>query len=657
MSRLNLFFRPVISLLFIVCFSLALTAPAEGAQVNGEVRALHDKTPMTGVKAVLTPDDDPTGGVSRGFLMLHHLPTGESTREPLEVVTGPDGAFSFSSVPPGSYRLSAEGTGIGLSQRYDMEIMQEGESLGPFLLHTIAGGEIRGRVYDRTTGTGLAAKRVGAYSSGISKQYFTETDPEGYYAFENLPPGFCSITLHWRSRSELPWMRSVENDTNRSVSLRNGQHITNLDFPLDVPEPRSGVINGQVVDPSGAPVSEAMISTERFPFPSGNIKTDASGRFTLNHLNPETDIEIRAYKEGFVSPLIKARPNAAEIVTIELRPEAVISGIARDEDGLPIPGAQVHLLQVDGPGHQMDMTKGDGTFRIACLSTGSYTIHAGFQPSPSMLSSAIFPFIPSDDNRFGACTLTEGQVLPDLEFVLSMPGFEWSEMSGRVIDTEGQPIAGVRVQADNSRYTASAITDSDGTFCITRLPSDSYRLDLVAKGYYRIFSREGDDGHTLFFPHERIETGGEPVTLIMQKSGRVEGRIVHAETGAPVPVFEIGLSHHPAQWPGLNSSTFNSYLDPEGRFSLELDFPFKYIVARAEGFTQVSLPITPEAGKDLQDVVVSLKPAPMVEGRTSRGKERVWSAGFGLPDMEKTPGSTPNLPPASLPEKISKNRH
>lgn len=616
MGRLNLCLRPVISNLFIPCLFFAITVPAEGAQVNGEVRALHDKTPMIGVKAVLTPDDDPTGGVSRGFLTLHYLPTSESTREPLEAVTGQDGAFSFSHVPPGSYRLSAEGPGIALSQGYDMEITQEGKSLWPFVLHTIPGGEIRGRVYDRNTGTGLAAKRVGAYSSGISKQYFTETDSEGYYEFVDFPPGFCNIQLFWRSSAEFGWSSNTGDDTNRSVSLRNGQHITNLDFPLDVSEPRSGVINGLVVDLSGAPVSEAMISTERLPFPSGNIKTDASGRFTLTDLNPEADIEIRAYKEGFVSPLIKAQPNAEDILTIELRPEAVISGIVRDEDGLPVPGTQVRVLQVDGPDDQMDMTKGDGTFRIACLSGGSYTIHAGFQPSPSMLSSTILPFIPSDDNRVGACTLTKGQALPDLEFVLSMPGFEWSEMSGRVIDMEGQPIAGVRVQADNSRYTGSAITDSDGTFCITRLPSDSYRLDLVAKGYYRIFSREGDDGHTLYFPHERIETGGEPVTLIMQKSGRVEGRIVHAETGAPIPVFEIGLAYHPAQWPSMNSSALRSYLDPEGRFSLELDFPFKYIVARAEGFAQVSVPIKAEAGKNLQDVVVSLKPAPMVEGRT-----------------------------------------
>jgi hypothetical protein len=39
-------------------------------------------------------------------------------------------------------------------------------------------------------------------------------------------------------------------------------------------------------------------------------------------------------------------------------------------------------------------------------------------------------------------------------------------------------------------------------------------------------------------------------------------------------------------------------------------------VARAEGYAQVSVPIKAEAGKNLQDVVVSLKPAPMVEGRT-----------------------------------------
>ncbi|NLF59026.1 MAG: carboxypeptidase regulatory-like domain-containing protein [Candidatus Hydrogenedens sp.] len=619
MNRLNLVFRPAVSLLFVACFSPALTFPAEGVQVTGEVRALHGKAPMAGVRALLTPDDDPAG--VWWPLMRNYLRTYEPARETLQSVTGPDGAFSFSNIPPGAYRLSAEGPGIGLSQAYEMEISREGDSLGPFLLHTIPGGGIRGRIYDRATGTGLSGKEIGigAYSPGASKKYQGETDPEGYYAFENIPPGFCSIALYWKPNAAPFWKTNNENDTGRRVSLRNGQHVTRLDFPLEVPVPRPGTINGMVVDPSGAPVSGAVISTERFLLPSGNIETDASGRFTLTDLNPDAEVEIHVYKEGFAGPPVKARPNAGDAVTIVVRSEAVVSGTVRDEEGLAVQGAQVYVKQVNGPVLRIGMTKGDGTFRVGSLPPGDYSLHTNFQPDNSTFSShSPRPYSPDDGNAVGAYILTEGQILSGIEAPLRQNGYDWSRITGRVINTEEKPVAGVRVRADDNRHAGSAVTDSDGNFNIARLPRGAYRLELAAKGYSQIYGKVGDEGFPYKDRRDLIKTGDAPVTLVLRKSGRVEGRVVHAETGAPIPVFEIGLAHRPAEWPRMNMNydIGKSCLEPDGRFSLELYLPFKYVVVRAEGFAHNSVPIKAEPGKDLRELVVSMKPAQVVEGRT-----------------------------------------
>ncbi len=573
----------------------AVAVAAECAEVSGQVYALHTKEPVSGVTVVLKPVYDP-------------LPYHEAPPVSLECVSGADGAFSFAGIAPGSYRLMAQGAGVGLSQIHLVEVLRDSGALGPFPIYTVPGGGIRGRVYDRNSGSGLANKQVDAYSPGTSRTFKAVTDSDGKYAFENLPPGFCSVELYWE--------RNPQNNVKRRVYIRDGQQIANLDFPLGVQVPRAGIISGQVANPAGAPVAGAnirVLDAKPHLWPWWRTETDRAGCFTLSDLNPDKTFRLEVIKDGFAVRYVEAQPSAEDILTIELRPEAVLTGVVRDATGQPLEGAQVHARQVEGLLHHNDMTKKDGSFRIGCLPAGTYAVHTGLQPMYSTFSSSIPVFFPSDENRVGTYTLAEGQTLAELELPLIADIYEWSEISGVVVNAQGHPVAGARVSAENARFAGSAITGEDGAFAIPRLPSGRYRLNVAARGYVRRLGGEHGDWRSY---QDEVETGDKPVRLVLEKTGRIEGRIVDTNTGAPIPVYEIEFAYGPMVRPDSSSSMRRTYLEPEGRFSLEVDTRAKYVVARAEGFAPKSKAIRVGPDENLRDIVLALSPAPVFEGRT-----------------------------------------
>lgn len=116
------------------------------------------------------------------------------------------------------------------------------------------------------------------------------------------------------------------------------------------------------------------------------------------------------------------------------------------------------------------------------------------------------------------------------------PASEAAELSGRVVDAQGAPVAGVTLQAYDPQFSLfDAVSDADGRFLIDGLPAGRLRVRAVPA--YR------DNLVTRWYPDGRDYCGGEPVVLadgdatelelVLPPGAEVSGRLVDA-TGASV---------------------------------------------------------------------------------------------------------------------------
>jgi hypothetical protein len=173
--------------------------------------------------------------------------------------------------------------------------------------------------------------------------------------------------------------------------------------------PRTGMIVGQVVDSTGAPVPEAIVQmsmpryfTELPTTPKGRVMADGEGRFFFADL-PAGDYYIRAAKEGYGGGVYGQRRPSAELellplgenerrmdTKLTLWKHAVIGGTVVDEVGEPVVGVAVRALARDVVAGRVSygteiyrvptaLTDDRGMFRLSQLTPGTYVVVV---PSP-----------------------------------------------------------------------------------------------------------------------------------------------------------------------------------------------------------------------------------------------------------------------------------
>ena len=172
---------------------------------------------------------------------------------------------------------------------------------------------------------------------------------------------------------------------------------------------------------------------------------------------------------------------------------------------------------------------------------------------------------------------------------------------GRVVDEEGRGIEGARVFLGASRdddpedAEDEGETDETGAFEVRARPS-VFDLTARAPGFV--------DGYGL------ARAGGEPVTLTLARGAVVEGRVVRADTGAPVPGAEVSPE-------GACRRRAPVRADAEGRFRMEgVERGSCRLVARAPGlYGRPPASISPEPGEPRPAVSIALHPAAELRGR------------------------------------------
>ena len=488
---------------------------------------------------------------------------------------------------------------------------------GPIPVEAIAvpihgGGIISGRVLDAASGEGIPGATVtAAWRNGgdpaakTDKELSSVSGADGAYRLDGLagPAG----TRYELTRDTPEGYRRPSYMEKVAIVLDESGHVSGVDIALH----REVPLGGTVVDERGRPIGGAKVLLGGgMDFIVGeSTDTDPGGRFSFHGLPPTSDLGITAKsgEELTSEPYTFTLPKEGITdLTLRVLPACAVSGTVVDSDGKALEGYVVRCLRVPssrsgGGGGGSEETGKGGQFEVSGLAPGDYELVAFKSTMAGM----------GPNQKGSPIALTAGQQLTGVTVVY---GRDLS-IAGRVTNLDGEPLEGMSIMAGSSEYGGSrAKTDSGGYFTLENLEDGDYQVDIRPKDGYQFMSLGG------------VLAGTKDLAIVLPGYFQVNGRVLDARTGQPIPEFEIVLQ---VNWSDSLDSwmakQFQTVSNPEGRFELQQTQLFRsMLAARAPGYAtgmkvldltgppyehEVELKLEP--GQDVNGKVVDARGAPV----------------------------------------------
>lgn len=397
-------------------------------------------------------------------------------------------------------------------------------------------------------------------------QLVTDADGRGTLHFPSLDPWWVELN---GPGGEVGWVQPelpAEGSDPESIDLVVG--------------PPNG-LEGRVVDRDlGLPVAGAWVFS-RLERSGLVVRSDAEGRFRL----PVREVrgELGAAAPGFLpfSRRFSTRSKledhgvANPIPDIPLRAAALTYGRVTDLEDVPIAGVEIRISlgSLDPRSAKNKVlatatTDDDGRFAPGPLPVGFYDLQARAEGRAPLTVRGVE--VPRQDPvrgpvDLGTLVLASGLVL-----------------DGRVVDTEGRPVAGAEAHYGASpRLFASrvkgagkvSISSADGRFILRDLsPGEQLTLVVAKEGY-------------LDQVLARVEvTDRQPLEVVLERATTVRGRVLDS-AGSPVAGAEIRLAPEGGGGIRMEGLSSEASSDAEGRFVLRGVPPGRVgLEAWAEGF-------------------------------------------------------------------------
>ena len=375
-------------------------------------------------------------------------------------------------------------------------------------------------------------------------------------------------------------------------------------------------IKGKVVDDAGNPIKGAsvMLSVRKkdpaHPERSANISfkkltTRDGGVFSYPRVPAEFDeIQVGVFHHGYLSTYgsgaafysMNKYENVAGLrdgsATFTLKRGPIIEGVVRGSDGKPVEGAGVGFGKDRVASNVLPEVKTDKDGKFA------HAAHSGESVMLTIKAKAHAPeivqFLMPADGKKLEVALKGAQTL-----------------AGRVVDSSGKPLADawifVEGFGESRTVNARLRSDADGKFTWTGAPAVPVQADVQAEGFAR------SSGVTL--------TPGKDNTVTLIKAAVVRGTVVDAETGKPVPSFQLvsgidfggGRAIHWQRQHGLDERQAKG---KDGKFELTFAWPYPGHAVRveADGYLPGDTPVFKIADGD-QNFEIKLRKASQLAGR------------------------------------------
>lgn len=485
--------------------------------------------------------------------------------------SGPDGRFTVYGLDP-QYELTA----VAVHPEHPpaaVEIDKPGSFRAtpghpvPIRLTLPRGGRVRGTVVD-DAGRPLAGAEITLASQELQG---------GSPYLEPVMPGAITAVAEANGAFRITGVPAGPAALAIEAPGRATRVIADLDVPmgtLDLGALELGdeaTVSGRVIDTRGEPVvgvgvdvfysagdlkrrpDERRLAFRRFTLPP----TDGAGGFRVEGIEPGTQVSLHVDVEAFFPQAMYAVAPADAPVELVLTRVARLEGRVIDESGRPVARAYVGARFAEGPGGQTTdsaRTDEEGRFVLGRLAEGEVELDMGLGahllPTPERVRVAAGETVRGVELR-----VTTGLAV-----------------SGRVLDSKGEPIRLARVDCHPCSGVASDQADFDGLYSIQGLRPG--RITLYA----------GQDGYVGTRAETEVGPGDVTLDLVLERGVVVSGRVLRA-TGEPAGRVVVALTGEPDD-PSrfLQNGSVRNLTEPDGSFELPSipDGTYRFVLSAPE---------------------------------------------------------------------------
>ncbi len=452
--------------------------------------------------SVLDPGNRPVSGVEV-FIIDFNTATADTPLFEAGTQTRDDGSYEFFDIPAGSYVVGVAGGDTNFINEFFDDVSElefanpvnvaDGATTSGINFVLKLGGSISGLVVDANNRP-VVDMFVGAEDfNGNRFVGGAVTDATGRYRISGLPVGTYRINVEVFGTNFIgEYFDNVRNfDRASPVNVSAGVETGGINFTLET----GGSISGVVLDSANLPIVDIEVVADHFTDGqfAGAARTDEAGRYRIAGLaQGRYKARVEVSGTSFVaeyfdnttnfdlaSPIAVQQGANTPGINFTLEIGGSISGVVLDVNGNPVPDIFVAAENFDtnqfvnGAG-----TDQNGRYTIFGLPPGSYRIHVDTFGTPFI--NQYFNNV-QDFDLATRVNVTPGANTPNINFSLASGG----SISGVVLDSANNPIAGINVTASNfdtHDFINGSQTDESGRYRIAGLPAGGYRVNVETSG-------------------------------------------------------------------------------------------------------------------------------------------------------------------------------
>lgn len=232
-------------------------------------------------------------------------------------------------------------------------------------------------------------------------------------------------------------------------------------------------ISGKIVNESGQPISGAAVTLMQMSrgnlMATGNdANSQDDGSFVLKTVSADTySLAVKApgWQDTLEQGVVVVEGKDTTGLKIVLKPEALLEGMVTTPEGKAAIGALVEMSVQNerfNRGQRSSATAdGEGNYQLHGLKPGTVNIQVSLEEYPRLVKEI---------------DIKEGSNHMDFQLAGG------NDISGRVIDETGAPVATAYVTLFMTGNIKPAITDNNGVFTLKGVPDGDYQLRIDAEG-------------------------------------------------------------------------------------------------------------------------------------------------------------------------------